>query len=84
MFIRKDELRVEGDPGPLFLDDALYRLTPSEKRSYEELGKIGGFLFTGNKYTCVVVVSLSTNVMLHGNAPTFCYDKITNKFVERL
>lgn len=83
-FIRKDEVRSEGDQSHLFLEDALTRLTADEKSKYERLGKLAGFLFTGQRYTCIVIVSLRTDVISHAPDPAFCYDKTTNEFVERL
>lgn len=68
----------------MFLEDAMTRLTRDEKSRYERLGKVSGFLFSGQKYTCIVIVSLSTDKINHAPDPAFCYDNNTNKFVERL
>ena len=83
-FIHTDEVSSQGDPGHLFLDDALTRLTADERRRYERLGKTTGFLFSGTKFTCIVIVTLRTDVINDAGNPAFCYVKGTNKFVERL
>jgi hypothetical protein len=84
MFIRVGEAKTPGDPGPAFLADALARLTPPERAKYRRLGHVGGFLFEGQKYTCIAIVSLRADVIDHASTPAFCYDKVTNRFVERL
>lgn len=83
-FVRRDGGSSKSDPSQLFLDDALARLTPAERSDYERLGNLAGFLFTGQTRTCIVIVSLRTDVINHNPDPAFCYDKSTNKFVERL
>lgn len=84
LFVRKDESSSKSDPSQLFLDDALARLTPAERSDYERLGNLAGFLFTGQTRTCIVIVTLRGDVINDKPAPAFCYDKSTNKFVERL
>jgi len=84
MFIRKDAAAVQGDPGQLFLKDALARLTPAEKSRYDRLGDVSGFLFSGQKFTCIVIVSLKADVIIHAPNPVFCYDITTNEFAKRL
>ena len=84
MFIRKDAPRVEGDIGPLLLDDALSRLTPDKRAHLERLGQVAGFHFEGRKYQCIVIVTLRADVINHDPAPAFCYDKSTNEFVGQL
>ena len=66
----------------LFLKDALARLTPQEKKLYSS--QAGGFLFRGNKVTCIVIVTFRKDVIMESSSPAFCYDSATNKFVERL
>lgn len=84
MFVREDEASGLADPRGLFMRDALSRLTDVERERFKSLGQVRGFLFSGEKYTCIVVVSLRTEVMQHASDPVFCYDKITNTFAERL
>ena len=83
-FIHTDGVSSQGVPSHLFLDDALTRLTSDERRRYERLGKTAGFLFSGQKCTCIVIVTLRTDVVSDAGNPAFCYDKSTNEFVERL
>lgn len=82
MFVRIGEAQVKGDPSQLFLRDALARLNPDEKELYSS--KSGGFLFSGEDLTCIVVVTFRTDIINDGPSPAFCYDKDTNKFVKRL
>src|SRR6187397_1251258 len=81
-FIHQDEVRAEGDPSALFLADALSRLTHDEKSHYERLGNVAGFEFRTQKYTCIVIVSLRTDVINHAPDPAFCYDESTNEFAQ--
>lgn len=84
MFVRKDAPIVQGDPSALFLADALARLTPEERRRYGQSNDVAGFLFQGEALTCIVVVNLKKDIVIHAPAPAFCYDKATNTFVKRL
>jgi hypothetical protein len=83
MLVRKSDPQVPGDPSHLFLDDAFKRLSADEKRLYEP-DNTGGFLFEGRKSICIVLVTLRSDVLLHGPDPVFCYDKNTNHFEGRL
>jgi hypothetical protein len=84
MFVHRGDARAEENPSAMFLEDAMTRLTRDEKTRYERLGKVAGFVFGGQKYTCVVIVNLRTDIINHAPDPAFCYDKGTNVFVDRL
>ena len=72
--------------GDLFFDDAMSRLTPSDRERLEENGpeNIRGFAFKGDRKTCVVILSARENLVTHGPDPAYCYDNASNQFIEKL
>jgi hypothetical protein len=80
----EDEMFVEN--GNVFFEDAISRLSDDEKKIFAETGegKTRGFLFSGIQKTCIVLVTTKKDVLLHGPAPAFCYDRTSNEFVGRI
>ena len=72
-----------GDP---FFDDALLRLSISEKQrlGFQQPSDLMGFYFEGQSEACIVLLPRKRNVILHGPNTTFCYDKATSNFVRRI
>jgi hypothetical protein len=72
--------------GDLFFDDAMSRLSPAESDRLRDIGEenIRGFLFVGERRTCIVLFSVRTDVINHAPDPAYCYDKKSNQFVEKL
>lgn len=74
------------EAGNMFFDDAVDRLTTSERERFEDHGwdNIRGFLFRGERNTCVVIFSLRGDIISHSPDPAFCYENGTNRYLERL
>jgi len=72
--------------GDLFFDDAMSRLSPTDRERLEENGpeNIRGFAFKGDRKTCVVVFSVRKKLVTHAPDPAYCYDNATNQFIEKL
>ena len=68
----------------LLLNDALNRLSPKERKVFDEIGGVRGFIFHGQKLRCVVIVTVRQDVMMHMPDPAFCYRKKTNHYAGRL
>ncbi|GGB72760.1 hypothetical protein GCM10010833_29930 [Blastomonas aquatica] len=83
-FVRLDDLRIGGDIDTVILDDALRRLDPEERKTYDRYDETAGFYFEGQTKHCIVIVVLRRGVLIHRPSPAFCYDKTTNKFLDRL
>ena len=84
MFVRNDEPRANADISQLLLRDALDRLEPAEREDLERSGNIAGFHFSAQTKHCLVIVNLRNDIINHRPSPTFCYDRKTNEFIERL
>jgi hypothetical protein len=72
--------------GDIFFDDAMTRLSPTERERLKLRGleNIRGFSFRGTRHTCIVILSLRNDLISHDPSPAFCYDNKTNQFEERL
>jgi len=80
-----DDTRYVGE-GDLYFDDAISRLSPSERKRLEDNGpdKIRGFAFSGERKTCIVIFSIKEGLVTHAPDPAYCYDNNSNQFVEKL
>ena len=72
--------------GDLFFDDAMSRLSTVERERLEDNGteNIRGFLFRGERKTCIAILSIRTGLISHSHDPAYCYDNDSNQFVEKL
>jgi hypothetical protein len=72
--------------GNIFFDDAMTRLAPAERQGLEANGPdyIRGFMFTGERRTCIAIFSVRPRLIHEGHIPAFCYDKKTLRFIEKL
>ena len=70
----------------MFFDDAMSRLTPSERQQLERNGPeyIRGFYFVGQRKSCIVMFSVRPRLIHETYNPAFCYDNKTNQFVEKV
>jgi len=68
----------------MLLNDALNRLSPEERKVFDKVGGVRGFIFHGQKLRCVVIVTVRQDVMKNIADPAFCYQKKTNHYAGRL
>ena len=70
----------------MYFDDAVSRLTPSERQELVENDPkyIRGFFFVGERKSCIVIFSVRPRLIHEGHNAAFCYDNKTNQYLEKL